>query len=59
VLEALGLETDIKALSVPLTYTSLAQTDVDVFPSNWMPTMPPTTTTSRPAHTLESLLATL
>ncbi|WP_295315483.1 choline ABC transporter substrate-binding protein [Roseobacter sp.] len=39
VLRALGYETDIKVLSVPVTYTSMAQGDVDVFLGNWMPTM--------------------
>ena len=39
VLDALGYETDIKILSVPVTYTSLANKDVDVFLGNWMPTM--------------------
>ncbi|GAA4225596.1 glycine betaine/proline transport system substrate-binding protein [Sagittula marina] len=39
VLEALGYETDVKVLSVPVTYTSLASGDVDVFLGNWMPTM--------------------
>ncbi|MEM9549816.1 MAG: choline ABC transporter substrate-binding protein [Pseudomonadota bacterium] len=39
VLEALGYETDIKVLSVPVTYTSLANGDVDIFLGNWMPTM--------------------
>jgi glycine betaine/proline transport system substrate-binding protein len=39
VLQALGYETDIKVLSVPVTYTSMAQGDIDVFLGNWMPTM--------------------
>lgn len=39
VLDALGYDTDIKVLSVPVTYTSLANKDVDVFLGNWMPTM--------------------
>ncbi|OWU85024.1 glycine/betaine ABC transporter substrate-binding protein [Oceanicola sp. 22II-s10i] len=39
VLEALGYETDIKVLSVPVTYTALSKGDVDVFLGNWMPTM--------------------
>ncbi|MDO6589207.1 glycine/betaine ABC transporter substrate-binding protein [Loktanella sp. D2R18] len=39
VLDALGYETDIKVLSVPVTYISLAEGDVDVFLGNWMPTM--------------------
>ncbi|MEP3275355.1 MAG: choline ABC transporter substrate-binding protein [Stappiaceae bacterium] len=39
VLQALGYETDIKILSVPVTYTSLKNKDIDVFLGNWMPTM--------------------
>ncbi len=39
VLEALGYGTDTKVLSVPVTYTSLASGDIDVFLGNWMPTM--------------------
>ncbi|ETX29185.1 choline ABC transporter substrate-binding protein [Roseivivax isoporae] len=39
VLEALGYETDVKVLSVPVTYTSMADGDIDVFLGNWMPTM--------------------
>ena len=38
-LKSLGYETDIKVLSVPVTYQSLANKDVDVFLGNWMPTM--------------------
>jgi glycine betaine/proline transport system substrate-binding protein len=39
VAEALGYETDTKVLSVPVTYTGLAEGDIDVFLGNWMPTM--------------------
>jgi ABC-type proline/glycine betaine transport system substrate-binding protein len=39
VLEALGYETETLVLSVPVTYTSLAEGDVDIFLGNWMPTM--------------------
>lgn len=39
VLEALGYEPDVKLLSVPVTYTSLANDDIDIFLGNWMPTM--------------------
>ena len=39
ILDALGYETDVKVLSVPVTYTSLANNDLDVFLGNWMPTM--------------------
>ncbi len=38
-LKALGYETDVKVLSVPVTYSSLKNKDIDVFLGNWMPTM--------------------
>ncbi len=39
VLDALGYETDIKVLSVPVTYTAMKSGDIDIFLGNWMPTM--------------------
>ncbi|ADZ71990.1 choline ABC transporter substrate-binding protein [Polymorphum gilvum] len=39
VLQALGYDTEIKILSVPVTYASLKNKDIDVFLGNWMPTM--------------------
>lgn len=39
ILNALGYETETKVLSVPVTYTSMAEGDIDVFLGNWMPTM--------------------
>ena len=39
VVEALGYETETKILAVPVTYTGLAEGDIDVFLGNWMPTM--------------------
>ncbi|WP_150524772.1 choline ABC transporter substrate-binding protein [Roseibium sediminis] len=39
VLEALGYQTEVKILSVPVTYASLKNKDIDVFLGNWMPTM--------------------
>jgi glycine betaine/proline transport system substrate-binding protein len=39
VLTALGYEVDVKVLSVPVTYTAMANGDIDVFLGNWMPTM--------------------
>jgi glycine betaine/proline transport system substrate-binding protein len=39
VLEALGYEADVQVLSVPVTYRSLKNKDIDVFLGNWMPTM--------------------
>ena len=39
VLEAIGYEPSATVLSVPVTYTSLKNGDIDVFLGNWMPTM--------------------
>ncbi|WP_343559887.1 choline ABC transporter substrate-binding protein [Kiloniella sp. b19] len=39
VLEGLGYNTDTQVLSVPVTYASLKNGDVDIFLGNWMPTM--------------------
>ncbi len=39
VLNAIGYEPETQLLSVPVTYTSLKNGDIDVFLGNWMPTM--------------------
>ena len=39
ILKSLGYETEVTVLSVPVTYTSLSNKDIDVFLGNWMPTM--------------------
>ena len=59
VLEALGYETDTKVLSVPVTYTSLAEGDVDVFLGNWMPTMENDIAPYREDGTVETVRANL
>lgn len=59
VLGALGYETDIKVLSVPVTYTSLAEGDVDVFLGNWMPTMEGDIAPYREAGTVDTVRANL
>lgn len=59
VLEALGYETDIKVLSVPVTYTSLAEGDIDVFLGNWMPTMEGDIAPYRDAGTVDTVRANL
>ncbi|MFV2093431.1 MAG: choline ABC transporter substrate-binding protein [Hyphomicrobiales bacterium] len=59
VLEALGYDTDIKVLSVPVTYISLAQGDVDVFLGNWMPTMEGDIAPYREAGTVDTVRANL
>ena len=55
VLEALGYKTETKLLSVPVTYTALAEGDVDVFLGNWMPTMEADIAPYRDAGTVETV----
>ncbi|MGO7042888.1 choline ABC transporter substrate-binding protein [Rhizobium acaciae] len=38
ILKSIGYEADVKVLSVPVTYTSLKNKDIDIFLGNWMPT---------------------
>ncbi len=59
ILGALGYETDIKVLSVPVTYTSLANKDIDVFLGNWMPTMEADIAPYRDAGTVDTVRANL
>ncbi|WP_296425448.1 choline ABC transporter substrate-binding protein [Yoonia sp.] len=59
VLEALGYETDIKVLSVPVTYISMAEGDIDVFLGNWMPTMEADIAAYRDAGTVDTVRANL
>ena len=59
VLDALGYETDIKVLSVPVTYVSLAKGDVDIFLGNWMPTMEGDIAPYREAGTVDTVRANL
>ena len=59
ILQALGYETDVKVLSVPVTYTALGQGDVDVFLGNWMPTMEADIAPYRGAGTVETVRANL
>lgn len=59
VLDALGYETDVKVLSVPVTYTSMANGDIDVFLGNWMPTMEADIAPYREAGTVDTVRANL
>ncbi|WP_104019152.1 choline ABC transporter substrate-binding protein [Roseovarius nitratireducens] len=59
VLGALGYETETKVLSVPVTYTSLAAGDIDVFLGNWMPTMEGDIAPYREAGTVDTVRANL
>ena len=55
VLEGLGYKTDVKVLSVPVTYTSMANNDIDVFLGNWMPTMEGDIAKYREAGTVDTV----
>ena len=59
VLDAMGYDTEIKVLSVPVTYASLAEGDVDVFLGNWMPTMEADIAPYREAGTVDTVRANL
>lgn len=59
VLDALGYETDVKILSVPVTYASMAGGDIDVFLGNWMPTMEGDIAKYREAGTVDTVGANL
>ena len=53
--EALGYETETKILAVPVTYTGLAEGDLDVFLGNWMPTMEADLAPYREAKTVDTV----
>ncbi len=55
ILNGLGYETETKVLSVPVTYTGLAEGDIDVFLGNWMPTMEADLAPYRDAGTVETV----
>jgi glycine betaine/proline transport system substrate-binding protein len=59
VLKALGYTTEIKVLSVPVTYASLGNKDIDVFLGNWMPSMAADLQPYLDNKTVESLRANL
>lgn len=55
VLEALGYTAETSILSVPVTYTSMAEGDIDVFLGNWMPTMEGDIAAYRDAGTVDTV----
>lgn len=58
-LKGMGYQTKIELLSVPVTYSSMANNDIDVFLGNWMPTMENDIKKYREAGTVESVRANL
>jgi len=59
VLQGLGYKTKTQLLSVPVTYSSLANGDIDIFLGNWMPTMEGDIAKYRDNGTVETLGANL
>ena len=59
VLEALGYEPEVQVLSVPVTYASLKNNDIDVFLGNWMPTMEADIAPYREDGSVETLVTNL
>ena len=55
ILTALGYEATTDILSVPVTYASMAEGDIDVFLGNWMPTMEGDIATYRDAGTVDTV----
>ncbi len=59
VLKGLGYETKTDLLSVPVTYSSMANGDIDVFLGNWMPTMEGDIAKYRDSGAVETIRANL
>ncbi|EPJ43094.1 MAG: glycine betaine-binding ABC transporter [Osedax symbiont Rs2] len=59
IVSALGYQASTQLLSVPVTYTSLANNDIDIFLGNWMPTMEADIAKYREAGTVETVRANL
>ena len=59
VLESIGYKTKTQVLSVPVTYKSLENNDIDVFLGNWMPTMEADIAPYRERGTVETLVTNL
>jgi glycine betaine/proline transport system substrate-binding protein len=58
-LQGLGYSTKTELLSVPVTYSSMANGDIDVFLGNWMPTMEGDIKKYRDAGSVETVRANL
>ncbi|WP_426417894.1 choline ABC transporter substrate-binding protein [Aestuariirhabdus sp. LZHN29] len=59
IVKGLGYTPKDQLLSVPVTYSSLASNDLDVFLGNWMPTMEGDIASYREAGTVETVRANL
>lgn len=59
VLESIGYQAETQMLSVPVTYKSLENNDIDVFLGNWMPTMEGDIKKYRDAGTVDTVVKNL
>ena len=59
ILEGLGYAPQVQLLSVPVTYASLKNKDIDVFLGNWMPTMEADIAPYREDGSVETLVTNL
>lgn len=59
ILDSLGYETEIKVLSLPVTFTAMAKGDVDAFLGLWMPTMEADIAPYRDSGTVDIVLTNL
>lgn len=55
VLDAIGYDTEVKLLALPVTFTALSTDDLDIFLGNWMPTMEADIAPFRDAGTLDTV----
>ncbi len=58
-LKGMGYKTETDLLSVPVTYSSMANGDIDIFLGNWMPTMEGDIAKYREAGSVETVRANL
>ncbi|WP_173931938.1 choline ABC transporter substrate-binding protein [Chelativorans sp. Marseille-P2723] len=58
-LEGLGYQPEVQVLSVPVTYASLKNKDIDIFLGNWMPTMEADIAPYREDGSVETLVTNL
>ncbi|MDN3611071.1 choline ABC transporter substrate-binding protein [Vibrio ostreicida] len=58
-IKGMGYKTKTDLLSVPVTYSSMANGDIDIFLGNWMPTMEGDIAKYREAGTVETVRANL
>jgi glycine betaine/proline transport system substrate-binding protein len=59
ILQGLGYQPEVQVLSVPVTYASIKNKDIDIFLGNWMPTMEADIAPYREDGSVETLVTNL